>query len=397
MRIALVIPGRFWGFDLARALLARGHRVTVLTTYPRMATRRFGLPDDAVWSAAGHEAIRRLTARVPGLRQSVHAEALASRAFGRWAERALVREPWDVIHGWSGVSEEHLTSGRVRRQLTLLARGSSHIDEQSRLLADEEVRAGVPIDRPSRWMRERETREYAAADAIGVLSSFARESFIRCGVPPERVAIIPPGVDTTAFAASAAMREARRRRILSGAPLRLLYVGALSYRKGLLDLAAAITRLDPARFELRVVGPALPEAAGILAGLEHRVTRVGKVPEPALPAQYAEADVFVFPTIEDGFAVVLNQAMAAGLPIVTTPNSAGPDLIREGEDGWIVPIRDPEALASRLAGLDATREALAGAADRAGRSDRLLDWTAAAARFEAACSARMPASMEHAR
>jgi glycosyltransferase involved in cell wall biosynthesis len=271
--------------------------------------------------------------------------------------------------------------------LRLLMRGSAHIRTQARLLAEEEQRTGAAQDRPSAWMIEREQREYDLADRIVVLSSFARDSFVAQGVPPDKLRLLPLGAALDAFRPSPATVEARRQRILSGAPLRVLYVGAIAFQKGLWDLAEVARSLAGECFELRLVGPQLPEAAPILAGLDGLVTVVPKQPQAALPGVYAWADVFVFPTIQDGYAMVLAQAAAAGLPIVTTSNCAGPDLVREGESGWVVPIRSPRSLAERLRWCEAHRPELARLAERVAREFQPRDWAAVAADFEAICGA----------
>jgi glycosyltransferase involved in cell wall biosynthesis len=95
--------------------------------------------------------------------------------------------------------------------------------------------------------------------------------------------------------------------------------------------------------------------------------------------------VFVFPTIQDGFAVVLAQAQAAGLPLLATTNCAGPDLIREGETGWVLPIRAPEAFAERLRRADAHREALAEVARRVYEDYTPRAWADVAVEFVALC------------
>jgi glycosyltransferase involved in cell wall biosynthesis len=111
--------------------------------------------------------------------------------------------------------------------------------------------------------------------------------------------------------------------------------------------------------EFRLVGPVLPECQPFVqqAGKLARIDKA--VPETSLPEVYAWGDVFVLPTIEDGFAVVLAQAQAAGLPIITTSHSGGPDIIAGGGKGFVVPIRAPERIVERLLWCDDNREQLA--------------------------------------
>jgi glycosyltransferase involved in cell wall biosynthesis len=383
LRIALVVQGRFHAFDLARELSTRGHDVTIFTNYPAWAVRRFGVGRARVRSCWAHGAAVRGLERLPRALRPHDADPWMHRTFGRWAARALAGTAWDVVHCWSGVSEELLMSPAVSARCTLLMRGSAHIAVQDAILREEEARAGVPLERPSTWMIARERHEYELADRIVVLSSFARGTFARAGVSAERVACLPLGVDVQSFQITGAEAAARARRIREGAPLRVLYVGTMSMRKGLLDLEAALALVHDVPLDVRLVGAVTPEATAVLARLDARVTRRDAVAQDELPAEYRAADLFLFPTLEDGFGLVLTQAKAAGLPVLCTTNCAGPDLIRDGQDGWIVPVRAPEVIAERLRWCDAQREALAAIAGRAAAVFRPRDWAIVAAEFEA--------------
>jgi len=266
--------------------------------------------------------------------------------------------------------------------MTLLMRGSAHILEQGRLLYDEECRAGRPLDQPSPWMMARETREYALADHVLVLSTFAGRTFEKHGFPAHRLSVVPLGVNTSAFRPDPAAIAERQRRLRAGEPLRVLYVGLLSYRKGLLDLASTIQALSGDRFRFKLVGAVMPEARSVVGGLAGKADIVGKVPQRDLPAIYNAADIFIFPTIEDGYAAVLAQAKASGLPIITTTNCAGPDLITNGIDGWIVPIRKPAAIIERLRLAEAGRSQLAEMTEAIYESFRPRDWSDVAEDFE---------------
>ena len=214
------------------------------------------------------------------------------------------------------------------------------------------------LEMPSSWIIEREEREYELAHAIVVPSSFARDTFLERGIPAEKLRLVPLATRATGFNASPAAFAARVQRFRSGARLRVLYVGMLSYRKGMHDMLDVVRRLG-SRMEFRFVGPILPECNDF-ADEVGRVAQVdGALPESALPDVYAWADVFVLPTVEDGFAVVLAQAQAAGLPIITTTNSGGPDIIQDGGQGFIVPIRNAQAIVDRLAWCNDHREELA--------------------------------------
>jgi glycosyltransferase involved in cell wall biosynthesis len=385
VKIAIAVQGRFHAFHLARALLERGCDVTVLTNYPKWATARFGLPGDRVRSFWPHGVLARVMGRLEPRSASRGGEAWLHAMFGRWTARQLASERWDVVHPWSGVAEESLSSLKGTRTLSLLMRGSAHIRTQAVLLTEEEERTGLRQDQPSHWQIAREEREYGLADRIVVLSSFAYRTFISQGVPAEKLHFIPLGASLQKFRPAPEIVHARQRRLLAGGPLRVLYVGAMSFQKGLWDMARVVKALGTERFAFQFVGPQPLEARAVLSELRAAVTLRSKQPEAELPGVYAWGDVFLFPTIQDGFAVVLAQAAAAALPVLTTTNCSGPDLLREGESGWIVPIRSPEALAERLRWCDGHRTELATMVGRIHEHFQPRDWSDVATDFEAAC------------
>src|SRR5436190_23850666 len=105
MKIAVVVHGRFHAFDLARALLERGNDVTVFTNYPKWAVKRFDISPQRVRSFWAHGVLSRVVA-VICKKTGWSADNWIHPMFSRWATRQLRTESWDVIHGWSGVSED---------------------------------------------------------------------------------------------------------------------------------------------------------------------------------------------------------------------------------------------------------------------------------------------------
>lgn len=285
-------------------------------------------------------------------------EALLHRAFGAWAAHALAGARWDLVLAFSGIAEELLRARSVAG-FKVVVRGSCHIRHQDRLLREEEARAATPIDRPSAWRIAREEREYSLADRVCVLSEFARRSFVEEGLAPGRVWLNPLALPVERFTASPDALAARTARLRGGGPLRVLTVGHVSYRKGLLDLLATARRLRADEVTFRWVGQVLPEAQRALDHLPAHVDLRPPCPQTEVAVHLAWADLFLLPTIEDGFAVVLAEALAAGVPILTTPNSGGPDLLaHDARSGWLVPIRDPEAMATQLRAIQADRDDL---------------------------------------
>jgi glycosyltransferase involved in cell wall biosynthesis len=356
MRIGMAVHGRFHAFDLAAALLRAGHDVQLLTNYPRSRVAQW-FPAERTHSFLRHGVLSRVTRTLAGGEPPPLLEAKLKCMFGRWAARRLVEQQPDVMHCWSGVAEESL---RARNAQTVgsVARLSSHIRAQFDLLAEEETRVGRRLEKPSPWIMAREEREYELADRIVVPSEFARQSFVSYGIAPKRLALLPFAFTAPAFKADQRSIEQRARRIRSGAPLRIVYTGILSFRKGMHDMLAVLQALGQ-RMQFRLVGPVLKECGGFVRAAQRYASVQPAVAERRLQAAYDWGDIFLLPTIEDGFAVVLAQAQAAGLPILATTNCAAPDIIAGGGQGWIVPVRDAQAIIDRLRWCDEQRATVA--------------------------------------
>lgn len=210
---------------------------------------------------------------------------------------------------------------------------------------------------------ERKDEEVRLADQILVASRFTQSTLAEFPGPTAPVHIIHYG---------APLRPARRAPGEPGAPLKVLYVGSLGQRKGLAYLFAAMARLDRAA-TLTLVGarPSAPCAA-LDAGLARSRWQPPVAHDTVLDLM-SRHDVLVFPTLFEGFGLVILEAMSQGLPVITTPHCAGPEIIAEGVDGFIVPIRDADAIAERLALLAADRDRLAAMSAAAVR--RAAEWS----------------------
>jgi glycosyltransferase involved in cell wall biosynthesis len=211
----------------------------------------------------------------------------------------------------------------------------------------------------------RKDEEIALADNIVVASAFTRRSV------EDRFGTDLP-VEVAAYGAPAPLLDRPNRRG-PGEPLRLLYAGHLTQPKGLAYLIAALKKLH-VPWRLTLAGPRPMHVPSELATLlaDDRCTWLGHLPHRTLLERMTHGHVFVFPSIVEGFGMVLYEAMAAGLPVITTPHTAGPDIMTDGREGFIVPIRDPDAIAERLTLLyedEARRQEMAAAAlARAARS-----------------------------
>jgi len=256
-------------------------------------------------------------------------------AYDRWAAGHL--EPCDVFHGWGGFSLRSLERARELGAVTIVERASSHPVYQARLLSDEYARWGLPFHMPARAL-QRAVAEIEWADYVLIPSDFVRQTFLQQGVPEEKLVQVSFGADTGRFRPVDSSGDPRL--------FRVLFVGQVGIRKGVPYLLEAWKRLNWTDAELWLVGR-------VDSGLGRLLTPYVKLPGVHLVGYSADpvvlfqqADVFAFPTIEEGSALVTYEALACGLPVVTTPNAGS--VVRDGVEGFLVPIRDVDVLAARL-------------------------------------------------
>jgi starch synthase len=245
----------------------------------------------------------------------------------------------DLFLFYSGAGLGTMRRLRGTRTVCVLEAVNSHVLVQKRIMDEENRQLGLPLTGfPSREVARR-VHEVAEADAIVCPSHFVKDSFVGEGFPAERVHVVPYGIPPPVPVDAPAPDDGI---------FRILYVGQISPRKGVRYLLDAFARLRHPRKELVLVGPrsqpsglegvAIPDGvrfAGVLKGAE-------------LARAYRDASVFVLPTIEEGLALVLGEALAHGTPVIATVNSGGADLFTDGEEGFLVPIRDPGALADKM-------------------------------------------------
>jgi len=186
---------------------------------------------------------------------------------------------------------------------------------------------------------ERRREERQLANSILCASSFTRNSLLAAGVEPEKIFVEPYGVDQTVFAPS---KEKFPR-------FSVAWASSFTQTKGIGYLLEALAREPVPNIELVLAGYPSGNDAVALYEDRVRVRRLGHISRQELGKVMGQCHAHVFPTLIDGFGRNIIEAMASGLPVITTPNCAGPDLIDDGVNGFIVPIRDVDAIAEKLA------------------------------------------------
>jgi alpha-maltose-1-phosphate synthase len=340
MRVSQAVFGVFHHFELARELDRRGHLDTLYSTWPWARLKREGLPHGKVQSFPWLHTPETLLNRIGLLPRRLRYELGYQNAlrFDDWTARRV-----GAIDALIGISGSALKTGRQLQQrggVFICDRGSTHQRYQETILTGEFRR--WKLDPPAIDPRivGREEAIYESANAITVPSTFSRQSFIEQGIPAEKVHTLPYGVRLESFTK------------LADPPtdtFQVLFAGHVSLRKGVPYLLQAFQQLRHPAKRLRVVGDMSAEIEQLLHRLpKENVEFLGSVPQVQLPRLMSESHVLVLPSIEEGLALVQGQALACGCPVLASTNTGADDLFTDGIEGFIVPIRDVDALTDRM-------------------------------------------------
>lgn len=213
-----------------------------------------------------------------------------------------------------------------------LATGTRVLDEEQRL--HPEIRSAFRRA-PDRQIR-RCIEEVRAADYIFAPSDYVRDSVIEVGAASDSVFLLPYGADTDMFGRDAEPPTP---------PFRVLFAGHIGLRKGVIYLLEAVRQLDLDELELVLLGRIESDGAWLAPYRDYFVHRT-HLPHREIPDVFRSAHVYAYPSLHEGSTVSIYEAMATGLPVVTTPNSGS--VVRDGVDGFVVDIRDVDALKDRL-------------------------------------------------
>ncbi len=343
MKIDIAVSGKFHAFRLAQVIRNAGYLDKIFTTYPRYKLEKYGLINHAI-KFPYLEAISqlgRLNKIFSSLLDTIDYNYFKMFFFDRLTKIYLIRRGFGdncIFYGWNGHCLESLKLAKEMGAITVVDRACPHIDEQLKLLSEEAKILGIEnFPRLSR-VHTRMIREYDVADYIIVPSRYSLRSFLDRGFDEEKVKVVP---------------------LISEKPISLkdehfykrdqfivLFVGGNVYRKGLYYLLKAWRELDLENAKLLIRSNVPSEFNNLING--NSVEVLPKLQLHDLNHLYHEASVFCLPSVDEGFGMVVLEAMSSGTPVIVSENVGAGDLVRQNVDGFIVPIRSVRALKEKI-------------------------------------------------
>lgn len=376
MKVCISVGGRFHAFYLAENLQRRGYLHKLVTSYPKFKVIPYGITPKKVSTVFSKEIVEKGYYRLTG---RDFPSIYLHQWYDFWASRAIPLDA-DVYIIWSGFASQ--TIARIRKHnptaTVILERCSTHIQFQYDILARAyqylpELRPRLPM----LGIIDKELREYAEADFVAVPTTFVAQTFLDKGFPAEKLLINPYGVGLQEFGVSPNKKKTKE-------DIVVIFVGSFSARKGaktFLEVVDAFKNEGLVSFQL--VGSIEPGLERALAPyLGKTLFFQPNVPQGELNQFYAKADLFLFPSYEEGMAYVTLQAMACGLVLLASQNSGAGMVVEDGKSGFLIAPEDTQGYVDTIKLLlqDSTQRACIGNAARQ-RVEKGFTWEAYCQRY----------------
>jgi glycosyltransferase involved in cell wall biosynthesis len=251
-------------------------------------------------------------------------------------------ERTDIFVGWANYSLKSLKSAKAIGAKTVIESGSCHIKEQQEILQAEYDKWGIkfaPIYQPT---LDKMVQEYSTADYIMTLSDFSYQSFVKQGVDARKVLKIPCGIDVDFFSETS----------IKDKKFRVIFVGLINLRKGVQYLIEAWNSLNLPQnsTELILVGNVQKDMQRVISKLKilPNIKFLGSCDRATLKKLYYSSALFVLPSVEDGFGMVVGEAMATGLPVICSKNAGASEIIQDAVHGFLIDSRSAQSLSEKI-------------------------------------------------
>jgi len=306
-----------------------------------------GIPFDKIVMRPFPELLRSISARTFSLQITDAIWEWSELGFDRWAAAKIKRSD-DVVHTYEHAALSTLIKARRLNLFSVYEQPSQHhsffseiAKHQMKLYPElDGPTTGLLVNEKAKRRNKRRDQELKLASLILCNSTFTKNTLIASGIPSSKIRIIP-------LAFPEVIDDDKPER--TNRQVTFLYAGNQSLRKGshLLYEAWKLCGFKEEEAKLLLVGKMLLPAH-LRNDLPKNVVINGNIPHEELMELYQQADIFVLPTLADGFGMVVTEAMSQGVPVIASINSCGPDVIDHTQDGWLIPAGDLSALVAQM-------------------------------------------------
>lgn len=340
MKVVYTAPTRAHHYQYAKALHAAGYLHAFVSGFPRISVRANTIELDGKL----HRADFLQTIHIVGLMCKLPHRlndwlGLVAKIEQDAACRKYVKE-CDLFLYYNGCGLNSSRYGKKKGVISIVEAVTSHVEYQEEILREEYTNLQLPWKPFFENDKKRRLEEYNEADYILLPSGFAKRSFISKGFKEEKLLKVPYGFNRLVNAAQSTSNKSDH--------FTVLYVGAVSVRKGTRYLMEAFHKLRHPKKRLIIVGSYEQEEALKGISLSADITFTGVLKGEQLEDAYRSADVFCLPSIEDGFGLVLGEALSFGLPLIATVNTGAEEIITADREGFILPIRRSDLICEKL-------------------------------------------------
>lgn len=348
MKITISVPGRFHGFDLALQIEKNYLLDQFITSYPKFYVKKYGIKTKNIRSIVAKEIIIKFfnkffNFQINSILLNIYYDFITSR---------IIHTNSDIYILWAGFSL--LTIKKIRKKnpnaIIILERGSTHISFQREIILNayknfSEIKPLVP----SFSLIKREIQEYDLVDFISTPTAFTKKTFLTYNINEKKIFTNPYGVDLKKFS--------HRNKSNKINNFTVLFTGFFCVRKGadiFIKILHESSKIESLNF--KIVGTIEKKLYKYLQPYikSGKLTYVSHLPQEKLISIYNDADVFLFPSYEEGLAIVLLQALASGLFIIATENSGAKSLYDSGQI-FISDFKDIDSITKILKELSENR------------------------------------------
>lgn len=334
---------RYHHIDLARELQQLGNLERVFTSLPwwkaAKEAREHNIPREKISCSFLFQGIRHVGSRFPNVYpQHVdhQLEIIQTKLYSRWVAKHLPE-----CDAFIGLSGSGLDAGRVAKKRGagyIMDRGSAHLRWAVLENQREAKRWKIPYTPNPEWLIENEENEQEEANLITVPSNFAAGTFIDMGVNPSKIRVVPYGVETLEFSPCGRPKSDE---------FKVVFVGGARMLKGIGYLLEAFENFDHPNKRLVFVG-AVDDSIKPLFRLfsSKGIEFIGSIPRREVKFHLSTAHCLALPSIHEGLAMVIAQAMACGCPVIASDSTGFDEIAISGTHGFMVPSRNPQALTS---------------------------------------------------